>query len=110
MLRLGRSATLGGVIAGTALSAAAHEGDISAGHALVSAACKACYVVDPEEKSPRILAIAPAFREIANAPGMTATALRVFLSSSHPKMPNLILPPQQTAGVMAYILSLRDRP
>jgi cytochrome c len=59
---------------------------------------------------PRNLAIAPAFRDMANAPGMTATALRVFLTSSHPKMPNLVLNPQQTADVMAYILSLRDRP
>jgi hypothetical protein len=41
---------------------------------------------------------------------MTATALRVFLTSSHPKMPNLILSPQQTADVIAYILSLRDHP
>ena len=41
---------------------------------------------------------------------MTATALRVFLTSSHPKMPNLILKPGQTADVIAYILSLRDRP
>ena len=41
---------------------------------------------------------------------MTATALRVFLTSSHPKMPNLILKPGQAADVIAYILSLRDRP
>jgi hypothetical protein len=41
---------------------------------------------------------------------MTATALRVFLISSHPKMPNLILKPQQTADVIAYIISLREPP
>jgi len=40
---------------------------------------------------------------------MTATALRVFLKSSHPKMPNLILKPDQTADVIVYVLSLRDR-
>jgi hypothetical protein len=39
---------------------------------------------------------------------MTATALRVFLTSSHPKMPNLILTPEETADVIAYILSLRE--
>jgi hypothetical protein len=40
---------------------------------------------------------------------MTATAILVFLRSSHPKMPNLILTPGATADVTAYILSLRDR-
>ena len=69
-----------------------------------------CHVVEPAEESPRTLALAPAFRDIANTPGMTATALRVFLTSSHPKMPNLILKRGQTADVIAYILSLRDRP
>ena len=41
--------------------------------------------------------------------GMTATALRVFLTTSHPKMPNLILAPEQITDVIAYILSLRER-
>jgi hypothetical protein len=40
--------------------------------------------------------------------GLTATALKVFLTSSHPKMPNLILTPEETADVTAYILRLRD--
>jgi hypothetical protein len=51
---------------------------------------KACHMVDPEKRSPRTVEIGPAFRSIADTPGMTATALRVFLTSSHPKMPNLI--------------------
>jgi len=41
--------------------------------------------------------------------GMTAMALRVFLTTSHPKMPNLILAPEQITDVIAYILSLRER-
>jgi hypothetical protein len=64
--------------------------------------------VEAREPSPRRIEIGPAFRDIANTPGMTATALRVFLTSSHPKMPNLILTPEETADVTAYILSLRD--
>ncbi len=110
MLQLGRAAALAGSLATTAFNAAAQEGDIAAGHAFASEACKLCHVVEPEEKSPRNLAIAPPFRAIANTPGITATALRVFLTSSHPKMPNLILNQQQTTDVIAYILSLRDRP
>ena len=110
MPRLGRAATLASALAATAFSAAAQEGDIARGHAFAREACELWHVVEPEEEAPRTLDIAPAFRAIANTPGMTATALRVFLTSSHPKMPNLILQPGQTADVIAYILSLRDRP
>jgi hypothetical protein len=33
---------------------------------------------------------------------MTATALKVFLMSSHPKMPNLTSAPEEIADVSAY--------
>ena len=97
-------------LATTVGSAGAQQGDAAAGLSFASEACRSCHVVDPEEKSPRNLAIAPSFRDIANTPGMTATALQVFLISSHPKMPNLILKPQQMADVIAYIISLREPP
>jgi cytochrome c len=54
------------------------------------------------------MVIGPNFQDIANTKGMTATALRVFLTTSHPKMPNLILTPEQIAEVTAYVLSLRE--
>ena len=54
-----------------------------------------------------IIAIGSAFRDVADTPGMTRTALRAFLLTSHPKMPNLILTPEQMDDVTAYILSLR---
>jgi hypothetical protein len=57
-----------------------------------------------------MIAIGPAFRDMVDTRGMTATAIRVFLTSSHPKMPNLILTPEEIADVSAYILSLRDHP
>jgi hypothetical protein len=41
---------------------------------------------------------------------MTATALRVFLTTSHPKVPNPVIMPEQMADVIAYILSLRTEP
>jgi hypothetical protein len=65
------------------------------------------HFVEPEDGSTRNIVIGPGFRDIANT-GMTATALRVFLTTSHPKMPNRILTPEQTADVIAYILSMRD--
>src|SRR5262249_4837711 len=101
-----RVVVLAAGLAAAAFSAKAQRGDIAAGHAFAQKACKACHKV--EEPSPRMIEIGPAFPDVANSPGMTATALRVFLTSSHPKMPNLILTPEETADVTAYILSLRD--
>jgi hypothetical protein len=39
---------------------------------------------------------------------MTATALRVALSSSHETMPNLILKDEEADSLIAYILSLKE--
>jgi mono/diheme cytochrome c family protein len=103
-----RAVALPAALAAAVFSAEAQQGDIAAGHAFAREACKACHEVEAREPSPRMIEIGPAFRDIANTPGMTATALRVFLTSSHPKMPNLILTPEETADVTAYILSLRD--
>ena len=99
----------GAALAASAFRAKAQDGDIWAGHAFAREACKACHMVDPEARPPRIFEIGPAFHDIANIRGMTATAIQVFLTSSHPKMPNLILTPAEIANVTAYILSFRDQ-
>jgi mono/diheme cytochrome c family protein len=103
-----RRTTLIAALAATTLSAYAQDGDIAAGHSFAGAACSACHVVDAEQGPPRRIFIGPGFRNIANRPGITATALRVLLTTSHPKMPNPIVPPEQMADVIAYILSLRS--
>ena len=104
-----RRAALGAAIAATALNAHALDGDIAAGHSFAREACSACHVVDAQQHRPpwRIF-IGPAFRNIANTRGQSATTLRVFLRTSHPKMPDPILTPDQMADVIAYILSLRS--
>ncbi len=95
------------VLALAALRANAQDGDVGAGHAFAREACNACHMAEAKQRKPRRIVIGPAFRDIANAPSTTATSLRVFLMTSHPKMPNLILTPEETADVIAYILSLR---
>lgn len=49
----------------------------------------------------------PAFAAIARMPSTTATALTVYLRTSHPAMPNIILSPAEQDDVIAYILSLK---
>jgi cytochrome c2 len=88
-------------------SAAAQEGDVAAGRAFAREACKLCHIVEPDDRATRTIVIGPGFRDIANTPSMMATVFRVFLRTSHPKM-HLILTAEQTADVIAYILSLRD--
>jgi mono/diheme cytochrome c family protein len=103
-----RTAALASALAAAAWNANAQDGDVAAGRDFAREACITCHVVDPANASPRVVAIGPNFQDIANTKGMTATALRVFLTTSHPKMPNLILTSEQIADVSAYILSLRE--
>src|SRR5271156_2649252 len=109
MCQAGRAVALAVALAAAAFKANAQDGDVAAGHAFAREACKACHMVEAEEGPSRIIVIGPTFRNIANTPGITATAIRVFLTTSHPKMPNLILTPEEIADVSAYILSLRDQ-
>ena len=103
-----RTATLAAALTATAFSVNAQDGDVAAGRTFAREACITCHVVEPTNVSPRVVAIGPNFQDVANTKGMTATALRVFLTTSHPKMPNLILTPEQITDVSAYILSLSE--
>jgi cytochrome c2 len=106
-----RIVTLAGILAASAYTANAQQisGNPEAGRAYAREVCTPCHAVTAAQGSQRIIAVAPDFRAIANTPGMTATALRAFLQTPHPKMPNLILAPDQSADVIAFLLSLRDR-
>lgn len=84
-------------------------GDPATGRAFALQACTPCHVVSADQLSPKRFANAPAFQAIANTRAMTGSALRAFLSTSHPTMPNLILSGKEMDDVVAYILSLRDR-
>ena len=106
-----RIVVLAGILAVTAYAANAQDvaGNPEAGRVYAREVCSPCHAVTAEQRSQRTIAIAPDFQTIANTSGMTATALRAFLQTPHPKMPNLILSPEQSADVIAFLLSLRDR-
>ena len=85
--------------------AGAQDADIEAGAAYAKQICAACHAVLPNEQiSP--LPQAPTFQSIADTPGMTELALTVWLQSSHPTMPNIVLEPDDMRNVIAYIRSL----
>ena len=95
------------ILALTAVSVHAQNGDVAAGHAFARETCNACHIVEAKQQKPRLIVVGPAFCQY---PRLTPTALRVFLTTSHPKMPNLILSPEEISDVTAYIVSLRHRP
>jgi cytochrome c2 len=86
---------------------AQEQGDAKRGLSYAEKACTECHgVLADDDISP--LLDAPTFRSVANTPGMTYTALSVWFQSPHPSMPNLIIPPEDLANVIAYIMSLKD--
>ena len=95
--------------ASTSAANAQDTGNPEAGRVYARQVCSPCHAVTAEQASQRTIAIGPDFQTIANTSGLTATALRAFLQTPHPKMPNLILTPEQSADVIAFVLSLRDR-
>ena len=96
------------VLVGLASSAEAQTGDPEAGAAYAKQVCVKCHAIDRTGLSPE--PTAPPFKDVANTPGMTATALAVWLTTSHPTMPNIILDPHELDNVIAFILSLKNKP
>lgn len=83
-------------------------GDARKGLAYAQKVCSGCHnVTRNDATSPHRQA--PPFRKIANTPGMSVTALTVWSRTTHPTMPNLIIDPTDMDGLIAHILSLRDR-
>jgi mono/diheme cytochrome c family protein len=81
-------------------------GHAGAGLALAQRLCAQCHAVQKAElNSPN--GDSPSFRVIASVPGMTAMALSAALNSSHRRMPNVMLEPDEQNDVIAYILSLK---
>lgn len=94
--------------AATQSAAAAQDGgDIQAGLLYADGVCAECHAVKKGERvSPHERATA--FEVVANAPGMSEMALRVWFQSPHPSMPNLALRERTADDLVAYIMSLRQ--
>jgi mono/diheme cytochrome c family protein len=89
-------------------ASAQEMGDAKKGATLAQSVCAACHAVgNGESRSPN--AKAPTFTSVAATRGMTEMALRVWLQSPHPTMPNLMLGEDEKDDVIAYILSLKQK-
>jgi mono/diheme cytochrome c family protein len=84
----------------------AQDADVAAGAAYAGEVCATCHAVQAgDEASP--LPEATPFQIVANTPGMTELALSVWLQTSHPTMPNIVLEQDEMRNVVAYIRSLK---
>ncbi|MBL8845905.1 MAG: cytochrome C [Hyphomicrobium zavarzinii] len=92
------------------IPAAAHAdtlGSASEGQAYAKAHCAECHTVDKSgDVSPDFAA--PSFVSVANTPGMTERAIAVWLQTSHPTMPDLIIPENVRDNLIAYIMTLKE--
>lgn len=91
-------------------SSAQDAGDPSRGLNYARAHCAECHGVEvtTDNFSPDLNA--PDFSVVANTPGMTRRAIGVWLQTSHPTMPNLIIATEDRDDLAAYIMSLRKDP
>ena len=78
---------------------------VSAGYRLAEAWCQDCHAIEATTAGPRRRG--PAFVAIANRVSTTALSLKVFMKTSHHRMPNIIIGPEQADDLANYILSLR---
>ena len=101
------AAMLAGAVMTAATGAmAAYISASQAGFTYAQAYCAKCHGISGE---PSPLPQAPRFKIVAEQPGITAMSLQVWLQTSHPTMPNIILEPKDMQNVIAYILSLKGR-
>ena len=89
------------LLASIAIAFGQQVGDPASGKQLAEATCLVCHGTQNTSHK------APAFSAIAAMPSTTANSLEVFLRTSHPTMPNLILSDTDRDNLIAYVLSLR---
>ena len=84
------------------------RGDAHKGLVYAERVCAECHNVSRSEAtSPNRQA--PPFKQIADTPGMSVTALTVWSRTSHPTMPNYMIDPADMDDLIAYIVSLREK-
>ena len=79
--------------------------DSAAGYRHAAAWCKDCHSIEAATAGAR--SGPPDFTAIADRRATTGLSLKVFLQTSHPTMPNIMLKPDESDSLVNYILSLK---
>ena len=91
------------------LPAGAQSVDPSVGRHLAETTCNACHQIGSAASPQSAKPVAPSFLDISRMPSTNEVAIKVFLRSSHPTMPNIILSPEEIDSVAAYIVGLAGK-
>jgi len=91
------------------LPAGAQSVDRSVGRHLAETTCGACHQIGSAASPQGVKPVAPSFLDISRMPSTNEVAIKVFLRSSHPTMPNIILSPEEIDSVAAYIVGLAGK-
>ncbi len=86
----------------------AQDGNSDRGRLHAERLCADCHQIGLSP-DPWIVLAGPPFAAVAKTKGMTALALGVWLQTSHPTMPNIMLQPDTRADIIAYILALKKK-
>ena len=84
----------------------AQQIDPSVGRHLAETVCSECHQYAPDASPKNPQSGAPSFVDISRMPSANGVALKVFLRTSHPTMPNIMLSSEEMDSVVAYIMSL----
>jgi len=76
------------------------------GRRLAETTCSACHQIGAAASSQSPKSGVPSFMDISRMPSTNELAIKVFLRSLHPTMPNIILSREEIDSVAAYIVSL----
>jgi cytochrome c2 len=96
-------------IVGTAASAATDGlGSPGYGRGLAADLCGDCHIVAPDQQYDG--QIGPNLIERVREPEITELALRSYLQTTHPLMPNIMLTQEQADDVIAYLLTFKGKP
>lgn len=94
------------------------EGDAESGRTLALWACTGCHVVASDQRMKPVYTLSPRppnFKDIANQPSISAASLQHHLETlptipENSHMANPDLTSEQVRDVVAFIISLRDKP
>lgn len=124
-MRKKRLAALAAIAAGLTVAATAAQaqtrpaaGDAAAGRALALWACTGCHIVASDQRFKPIYTGSPHppdFSAIANEPGLTPASLQHHLETlpavpKDSRMANPALSSEDLRNVVAFLISLRDKP
>jgi len=95
-------------VAGLASARAQQQLNAREGERLARQWCASCHLVARDQAGPAPNT-APSFASIAARPQATPGALSVIIQMPYPRMPQIALSRDETAHIVAYILSLKTR-